>query len=556
MGRWRALSAAVVVAWSAHGLACNSVFGIKEKELGEAGVEAPGFDLNVSKALVRLVRGASATVDVTVTRHGGFGGAVTVFVNTPPESGVTVDLLALGPSQTTGTLTLYASNDAVLGASTPLSLLGTSGAISSRAVSLDLIVQGPSGTRDVGFGSSGRVPLPMRSVGRGGLKIDGGKRIVVCGNAPTNTSKNAIALARLTGADPTAGMPDTTFGSGGIALSTRAQGADDSCEAMFVRAGGGINLTGSAGLADAGTRDLMVARYTPMGIPDQNTGDGGYVTTPFGTSVSEGLALLSTANDTFVAGGAGPGGAVFVRYQHWGQLDVSFGVDGTGIVSVGDNGDGGGSGSNGNGASSVRWLAQQSAGIVAAIQSSSVRVMRLTTAGEPDPQFAGGGVAVLQPQQYASSSAAAVLVLPDDSVVVAGVAGTAADGSGTTDFVVARLTTAGQLDPSFGAGGWGFAHFGAGPSVVASAALQDDGSIVIAGQTPSADAAGTPTASIVRFHANGTFDTAFGTMGRQMLAPGLAQAVAIDDLGRLVVATIESSGAVGDTEVFLYRLWP
>jgi hypothetical protein len=63
-----------------------------------------------------------------------------------------------------------------------------------------------------------------------------------------------------------------------------------------------------------------------------------------------------------------------------------------------------------------------------------------------------------------------------------------------------------------------------------------------------------PTASIVRFRADGSLDTTFGAMGRQILAPGLAQAVAIDDLGRLVVATIESTGA--DTGVSLYRLWP
>jgi uncharacterized delta-60 repeat protein len=118
-----------------------------------------------------------------------------------------------------------------------------------------------------------------------------------------------------------------------------------------------------------------------------------------------------------------------------------------------------------------------------------------------------------------------------------------------TDIALTRLTKSGQVDTSFGTGGLSTLHF-AGSSRVSSA-VESDGTIVIAGQTPI-DAG--PAFTVVRFSVNGAIDTTFGTAGRQTLGVGMAQAVTVDDLGRILVAGF--SGGPNEGSLVVYRLWP
>ena len=101
-------------------------------------------------------------------------------------------------------------------------------------------------------------------------------------------------------------------------------------------------------------------------------------------------------------------------------------------------------------------------------------------------------------------------------------------------------------------GGWVLAHFGQADSIVSSAALQADGGIVVAGQ--SATDAG-QAFSVVRFTSNGSIDTTFGPGGRRTSdVGGTAQAIAVDAIGRIVVAGI--AGSAADSGIVVYRLWP
>ncbi|MGH8237431.1 MAG: Calx-beta domain-containing protein, partial [Steroidobacteraceae bacterium] len=106
------------------------------------------------------------------------------------------------------------------------------------------------------------------------------------------------------------------------------------------------------------------------------------------------------------------------------------------------------------------------------------------------------------------------------------------------DFVLARFNADGSLDTSFGTGGkvttdiaGGFAQERA-----RAVAIQPDGKIVVAGESslPSGDLA----VALVRYHADGTLDTTFGSGGKAFDTPvvGRAWDVAILPDGRIVVA--------------------
>ena len=87
----------------------------------------------------------------------------------------------------------------------------------------------------------------------------------------------------------------------------------------------------------------------------------------------------------------------------------------------------------------------------------------------------------------------------------------ASAGSGNTDFAVARLTVAGQLDTSFGSGGTRTVDFSGMGDQVRSVLLQSNGKIVLVGVTNNA---GGSDEGLVRLNANGSLDTTFGVGGK------------------------------------------
>ncbi len=524
-----------MVACAATAAGCNRILGIEQKEPSDAALVEPGFKLSIAQTRVRVVRGQSAKVDVTVQRVGGFGGEVAI--QAVPPSGVTVDPVTFAPSETAATLVVRASSSAPVGQGTLVVFAGSYGiGVSNEQLTLSLVIQDPSGSEDYTFGApsfSGRVPLSLgtggQGVGAGGLAVAPSGAIVICGHARTDQAQSSVALAQLA-AD---GTLDKSFGASGIVLGNSAMSSADSCNAMFVRAGGGATLAGFGTPTAAGTKSLMIARYRPGGLADQNTGDAGgpYVTTPIDSPAdSIAYGLLPVANAFFLASGVAARGAVVVRYGQHGEYDPTYGSNG--VATVGPE------------QSSALWLAGQSSGdVLVAVTSTTFRIVRLAPGGTIDTSFANNGVATAGD---VAGSAAVVLVDPSDRVLAAG---TVTGPTGSQDTAVVRLTESGEVDPTYGSGGWAVASFG-GDSSVSGAVLQDDGAVVVVGQTPGQGF------SAVRFSAAGALDTAFGTGGRAPLeVNGSAQAVALDDLGRILVAGIAGADDASDG-VVVYRLWP
>jgi uncharacterized delta-60 repeat protein len=132
-------------------------------------------------------------------------------------------------------------------------------------------------------------------------------------------------------------------------------------------------------------------------------------------------------------------------------------------------------------------------------------VARYNLDGTLDKTFGGTGEVLTGPGR-----ALAVQVQPDGKVVAAGYA----YGSSWRNLTVVRYNPDGTLDASFGSNGEVITAFSRGSTDVGEAmVLQADGKIVVAGETNPAKTTYNDLA-LVRYKANGTLDTSFGSGGK------------------------------------------
>jgi len=159
---------------------------------------------------------------------------------------------------------------------------------------------------------------------------------------------------------------------------------------------------------------------------------------------------------------------------------------------------------------------------------------------------------------------AGLAVQTDGKIVLAGYTHVAA--SANNDFAIARLNADGTLDTAgFGAGtGKTVVTFDLGgdnADTATAVTLRPDGRIIVVGSASTA-ANGTDFA-ILQLNTDGTRDTGFNLTGRATVAFDLvgsttrndaAQAVALDDTGRIVVAGSADHGTPGGADMAVARL--
>src|SRR5262245_60048 len=159
------------------------------------------------------------------------------------------------------------------------------------------------------------------------------------------------------------------------------------------------------------------------------------------------------------------------------------------------------------------------------------------TSGLLDPTFDGDGI--LNPPAFGS---AGIAIQTNGKIVTAG---TVFSGSTTVDdFAVARYNANGSLDTSFGSGGKVVTDFGKSQSWdrAFAIAIQTDGKIVVAGEhSPKFNSGGNWDMAVVRYNANGSLDTSFGSGGK--VTTGFSRtsqdeggALALQADGKIVVA--------------------
>ncbi len=338
------------------------------------------------------------------------------------------------------------------------------------------------------------------------LQSDG--KIVIAGGIPGPSDFTIAAVARYN----SNGSLDTGFANSGIASISSLEGIPFTSIAL--QSDGKI-------VAVAGGFNASVVRYTSAGVLDSSFGTGGIVSLDFNDGPSaSGVVIQSNGNilvadgkliqllpsgalDTsFGSGGSArtagfgaialavlPSGKILVtstgqasgflsQYTTSGSLDTTFGIGGQvaspgtapglALLSSGDFIVGGSLTNNVplpvNGLASVNFA-----------------VSRYLSSGVIDASFGNNGGTTTAVPNYVVVNTSGLGVDPSDNAVLVGTT----NQSGAPAFALARYTSSGQLDTSFGSNGIVVTTFGGGvqaPSVSANGlTIQSDGKIVVVG---------------------------------------------------------------------------
>jgi len=188
-----------------------------------------------------------------------------------------------------------------------------------------------------------------------------------------------------------------------------------------------------------------------------------------------------------------------IRYNKDGTLDAGFGTNGAYIYDGGNGDDGG-----------YAIAVQSDNKILLAGESSNgsdgdVIVLRLDSDGSLDPNFGSNGIYTYDGGN-GYDAIIDLLVQSDGSIVMCGSSSNETDN----DLMVMRLNPSGAPDTAFGTNGATTYHGGNSHDFGSRLTIQNDGKILVTGGSdngPDYDIV------VVRFSANGTLDTSFGTNG-------------------------------------------
>ncbi len=340
--------------------------------------------------------------------------------------------------------------------------------------------------------------------------LDAAGNVVMAGSTSTGDS----ALASIT----RGGFINTAFGTADGMVLYNLSTSTDSLRALVHLDDGryvGCGIFFSPGTAN----DFFVARFLDNGSLDTTFNGTGYAVVPFSQSGSGGAlfdqcnAVAVQADGAVVSAGVtyadGFPRVALTRHLQSGDLDTAFGDNGLVAINAA---------SSANGSSEAHAVLAQPdgkiviAGYATGTGNSDLLLMRLDTDGTPDATFGTGGI-TRTPIGSGEDIANAMVLQPDGRIVIAGSAVT----DGRRDFVLARYTTAGALDTTFGTGGFTTTPVGPGDDIANALTRMPWGRLVAAGSARvSTSAAGTDIA-LVAYNADGTLDRYFGDLGVRML---------------------------------------
>ena len=298
------------------------------------------------------------------------------------------------------------------------------------------------------------------------------------------------------------------------------------------------NGSGTFGAADVTNVAVTCTTPAASGSLDASFGDNGKVTGVLAGGAKR-LRLLPDGRILVL------GDRALRRFNSDGSDDSTFGIAGEAAVTFSGN------------SNEAFDLAVQPDGRILVVGTTRVgsnfdfAVSRFNADGTPDTSFGTSG-SVFTDFSGAVDRAHAVLIQPDGAIVVAGHKALNGIAGIDNDFAVARYTTDGVLDTTFGTAGRASINIAGLADLAATAALQPDGAIVLAGRVGESGG-GTEDVGLARFNADGTADTTFGNQGTVRIdyaAGGSDQAIGVivQTDGRIVIA---GAGSFGGTSEFL-----
>ena len=385
-------------------------------------------------------------------------------------------------------------------------LLGGFGTTDSRK-DFALVRYTAAGALDTSFDTDGKVTTEAGSgIDYGydvALQSDG--KIVVIGAAATGAVGIDFGLTRY---HPD-GTVDLSFGTDGKVTTDFNDGANDYGEAVALQADGKIVVVGRS--EKSSDKRFAVARYNPDGSLDTTFDTDGKVTTDFSTNDDRALAVAIQPGDQkiVVVGYANDGTSnnfALARYNVNGSLDTTFDSDGKVTTTL-----------TGNARARAVTLQPDGKIVVVGGIGDDFAVARYNANGSLDTSFDTDGW-VTTMMSSSDDTALAVAVQSDGKIVAGG-----ASWEGTDyDFALARYTSAGALDTTFGTTsgsartGWVTTAISQHRDIPYALLLQHGGRIVLVGWAGnSAGGSERPLDfALARYTEDGDLDTDFGTGGK------------------------------------------
>lgn len=298
------------------------------------------------------------------------------------------------------------------------------------------------------------------------LQNDG--KIVVAGHVGGVGSD--FLIIRLT----SSGAYDSTFGTAGIVMTSFNINSTDETNDMVIQPDRKILI---AGWTSTGNKDIALLRFNADGSADSTFGFNGKVQTNINNTIQEahdvglqpdGKIIVAgftssplTANDV----------AVF-RYKSNGSLDSSFANNGIAVPVLNANDDD----------AAFGMVLQPDGKIVTAgytytnFTYADNLIVRFDSTGNLDTSFNSTGVVVAN-NGNSDHLATDVMLQPDGKIVITG----RAFRQFTLDFMLARFSSNGIIDPSFGNAGYAYTNIALENDFTLASLMQPDGKIVVTG---------------------------------------------------------------------------
>jgi uncharacterized delta-60 repeat protein len=375
-----------------------------------------------------------------------------------------------------------------------------------------------AGTLDNSFGTSGGWTSTIFNPGSssaGQVKscvTDSMGRIVVTGSTsdPTN-SFNQLVVARYT----VGGILDTTFGTNGWTASTFNAGKSSVGFSLVLDSTGKIIVCGYTRDSNDTVYQVLVARYTDNGILDTTFGTNGWTANTFNSDQSsEGRSLVLDSTGKIIVIGFTVASTTSYRQL----LIARYTTNGILDTTFGTNGWTATTFNAGKG-SEGQWLSLDSTGkilvtgftIAAGAIYSKLLVARYTSNGILDTTFGTNGWTATT--FYGNNDAFGMSVVLDSTGKIRVSGHTVPTGTSYNQLIVVGYTSNGILDTTFGTNGWTGTTFYTGNGSEGTALVLDNNDrILITGSTLRLGLAAS-LLLIARYTANGILDTTFGTDG-------------------------------------------